>query len=129
MNMKEYQELANKTNTPKVDSIIERFSNEKNVNLMHASMGLNTEASEFTDMLKKSIYYGKPLDEVNLLEELGDLMWYTALALTALNSDFETIMKMNIEKLSKRYPNLEFSEDKAINRDIDVERKTLEDNV
>lgn len=49
-----------------------------------------------------------------------------ALALNALGSDFGSVMERNIEKLKARYPD-KFTEDKATNRDLDTERKILEE--
>ena len=44
--------------------------------LLHGVIGLVTETSELLDAIKKSLFYGKPLDKTNLIEELGDLLWY-----------------------------------------------------
>lgn len=93
--------------------------------LLHASIGLNTEQAEFADMLKKHLFYGKPLDETNLKEELGDLLWYMAIALDALGSDFETEMNRVIAKLKVRYPD-SFTDHHAENRDLVAERTVLE---
>lgn len=95
------------------------------IDLQHAALGMITESAEFADMLKKHIFYGKPLDKVNLREEVGDLLWYCAMALRALDTDFETVMETNINKLKARYPQ-KFTEDEALNRDLDKERKILE---
>jgi len=94
--------------------------------LLHAQMGMQTETAEFTDALKKSIFYGKPLDVVNLKEELGDLMWYMAIAFDELGTNFETEGKRVIKKLKARFPE-KFTNDKAENRDLDTERKILEE--
>lgn len=93
--------------------------------LLHASMGLVTESAEFLDALKKSFFYGKELDKVNLKEELGDILWYVAIACDALGTDFETEMKRNINKLRTRYPE-KFESHQAENRDLEKERETLE---
>lgn len=100
---------------------------EKQIRLIHAQMGMQTESSEFTDAIKKHIFYGKKLDEVNLREEIGDMLWYIAIALDCLGSDFETEMKINIDKLKARYPE-KFSEEKAEIRDLKKEREILEQN-
>jgi len=50
-----------------------------NSRVVHAALGINTEVGEYLDALKKHIFYGRPLDEVNLKEELGDMMWYMAI--------------------------------------------------
>ena len=49
-------------------------------NLVHAQMGLTSEAGEFTDAVKKHRIYNKPLDIPNLIEEIGDILWFCALA-------------------------------------------------
>ena len=95
------------------------------IDLLHAAIGMQTEAAEFSDMLKKHIFYGKPLDKVNLKEELGDQLWYIAMALRALDTTFEAVMERNIEKLKARYPD-KFTEELAENRDLDKEREILE---
>ena len=95
--------------------------------LIHAQMGMQTECAEFADALKKSLFYGKTLDVVNLREELGDLMWYMAIAMDELGTDFQTEADRVIRKLKTRYPE-KFTEDDAINRDLDSERKILESN-
>jgi NTP pyrophosphatase (non-canonical NTP hydrolase) len=107
----------------------ERLTDE-NIDLLHAGMGLCTESGEFMDMLKKHIFYGKELDRVNLVEELGDDLWYVALAIKGLKNkiqqlSLDSILLNNIEKLTERYPN-KFTEDAALNRDLDAEREILE---
>ncbi|UTC25464.1 putative pyrophosphatase [Pectobacterium phage vB_PcaM_P7_Pc] len=93
--------------------------------LIHASMGLVTEAAEFQDALKKSLFYGKPLDTTNLKEEMGDLLWYLALAMDTLETDFDAEQDRVIRKLKARYPS-KFDNELAENRDLATERKILE---
>lgn len=101
------------------------FAIENRERLLHAGMGLVTESAEFLDALKKSIYYGKELDRVNLKEEMGDILWYLALAMDELGTDFETEMRRNINKLKARYGE-KFSRDSAGERDLKKERDILE---
>lgn len=98
------------------------LSNER---LIHAAFGMQTEAAEFTDALKKSIFYGKPLDITNLKEELGDLLWYMAIACNVLETTLEAEQARVISKLKARYPD-KFTSDAALNRNLDVERSILE---
>lgn len=116
--MKDYIKNAIKT-----ESANANFSNMDR--LLHAGIGIATESGEFLDALKKTVFYGKELDKVNLKEELGDVLWYIAIAMDELGTDFETEMNRNIEKLSARYPE-KFTSEKAMNRDLDTERKILE---
>jgi len=97
----------------------------KDVRLLHAAMGMQTEAGEFTDALKKHFFCGKELDRVNLVEELGDQLWYIAVAIDALDSTMEEVMDKVIRKLAVRYPE-KFTDINAIERDLDAERKELE---
>lgn len=107
------------------ERVLERLGDKKLARLLHAAMGLTTESGEFMDALKKHFFYGKPIDETNLVEELGDELWYIALALRTLGSSFEDAMERNIKKLRVRYP-AKFEERRALERDLDAERAALE---
>ncbi len=92
---------------------------------MHAAFGLVTESGELLDMLKKYLFYGKIFDRTNLIEELGDLTWYLGIMCDANGIDLQDVFDRNIAKLKARYPE-KFTEEAAINRDLDNERKVLE---
>jgi NTP pyrophosphatase (non-canonical NTP hydrolase) len=94
--------------------------------IVHAGLGLVTEAGEYADVLKKAMIYGKEPDLVNLDEEAGDMCWYLALHCFTRNISFSDLFEQNIAKLAKRFPD-KFTEDQAINRDVVAERKVLED--
>lgn len=101
------------------------FMDQVSPRLLHASMGFVTEAGEFQDALKKTLYYGKPLDKTNLKEEIGDLLWYMAIAMDELSTDFDAEQDRVIRKLKARYPS-KFDNDLAENRDLVKERSILE---
>lgn len=93
---------------------------------IHGIIGLMTECGELADQYKRHIFYGKPLDLTNLREELGDIDWYQCvLADTGGIEDILDCLRAVIAKLRKRFPD-KFSEDKALNRDLDAERNALE---
>ena len=94
--------------------------------IFHAVLGMASEAGEAVDAVKKHLFYGKPLDEVNLLEEAGDMLWYLGVLSDALKVPLAEIAQRNINKLEARYGE-KFSEQGATERDLDAERKTLED--
>lgn len=116
--MKDYIQKAIKTES--LNTYIK--GNER---LLHAGVGLATETGEFLDAIKKTVFYGRELDRVNLKEELGDILWYIAIAMDELGTDFETEMNRNIEKLEQRYPE-KFTFEKSENRDLNKEREILE---
>lgn len=101
-----------------------RLSSQQ-IDLIHAALGHISEAGETLSQVIRSITQGVEMDEVNLREEAGDKLWYSALELRALHTDFETQADKNIKKLAARYPE-KFDCDKALNRDLDKEREILE---
>jgi len=72
--------------------------------LTNAALGLTGESGEFADLIKKYLYQGHELDSIHLAKELGDILWYIAMAATAIEIDMESIMRLNIHKLMDRYP-------------------------
>lgn len=96
-----------------------------NPRIQHAAMGCVTESAELMDALKKSMFYGKELDIVNIKEEAGDILWYLAILFDELGTDFETEMERVINKLRSRFPE-KFTEEAAENRDLETEREILE---
>ena len=87
--------------------------------LLTAALGLGAESGEFTEVLKKIILQGKPYNEDNVFHmkrELGDICWYIAQACMALDTTFDEIIEMNVDKLKKRYPGGEFNVHQSENR-------------
>jgi NTP pyrophosphatase (non-canonical NTP hydrolase) len=125
MEGKEYVKNALVTESDNFEAISQRMGTQENIRLLHAAIGLCTETGEIQDQLKKAVFYGKPLDKVNLAEELGDVFWYMAIMSDALGVSFADIMAKNIAKLKARYGS-KFTENAALNRDIPAERKILE---
>ena len=87
--------------------------------LLTAALGLTAESGEFTEVVKKIILQGKPYNEDNvfhLKRELGDICWYIAQACMALDTTFDEVIEMNVDKLQARYPGGEFDVHKSENR-------------
>ena len=87
--------------------------------LLTAALGLTAESGEFTEIVKKMILQGKPYNEDNIFHmkrELGDICWYLAQACMALDTTFDEIIEMNVEKLESRYPGGSFDVHKSENR-------------
>ena len=72
--------------------------------ILNGLMGLNGEAGECIDILKKHLFQGHDLDREHMAKELGDVAWYLAVSADAIGYDLETIFQMNIDKLRARYP-------------------------
>ena len=87
--------------------------------LLTAAVGMSAESGEFTEVVKKMIFQGKPVNDENIFHlkrELGDVMWYVAQACMALDTTFDEIVEMNVDKLKARYPGGEFDVHKSENR-------------
>ena len=87
--------------------------------LLTAALGLTAEAGEFTEIVKKIVFQGKPYNNENVFHmkrELGDICWYLAQAFMALDTDFNEILEMNVSKLESRYPGGTFDVHKSENR-------------
>lgn len=84
--------------------------------LRNAAYGLNGEAGEVIDLLKKHEFQGHDLPDEKLIDECGDVLWYCALLADALGCSLEAVMNHNIDKLRKRYPD-GFDKNRSINRE------------
>lgn len=106
MSPNEYQQLAMRTcSIP---------NEQKRDMLMHAVLGLASEAGEVAGIFQKK-YQGHPVDPEHLEKELGDCLWMIAEACTALDWNMEDVMRLNIEKLRARYPD-GFDADHSLHR-------------
>ena len=106
MTINEYQGLAMRTSNHELS---------KEEHLMNGVLGLVGESGEIADLIKKNRMQGHVLDIEHVAKELGDVCWYIAETATAIGCDLETIMKMNIYKMRKRYPE-GFSSERSQNR-------------
>ena len=75
--------------------------------LLTAALGLNGEAAEFSELIKKCVFQGKEYNDITknkLKDELSDVMWYIAQGCIALDTNIEELMDINMAKLKDRYP-------------------------
>ena len=87
--------------------------------LLTAAVGLCAESGEFTEIVKKIVFQGKPVNEENLFHmkrELSDICWYLANACIALDTTIDEVIEMNVEKLQARYPGGSFDVHHSENR-------------
>jgi NTP pyrophosphatase (non-canonical NTP hydrolase) len=109
-----------KEHTPFIDRLMElREEDFPTERLLTAAVGMSAEAGEFTEIIKKIIFQGKPVNQENLFHlkrELGDIMWYVSQACLGLDISLEEVIQMNFEKLSARYPEGAFSIERSENR-------------
>ena len=104
MTINEYQKLAMRTCSPYGFCI------------SNVGLGLAGEAGECADLIKKTLHQGHSFDKEKLINELGDVCWYVALACSVMDIDMEEVLELNIEKLAARYPD-KFEAERSINRE------------
>ena len=83
MTISEYAELAQRTASTKT----------KSQKIGHGCLGLIGEAGEVVDILKKERYMSMPyeLAREKLIDECGDLVWYSVELCTGLGMEFEEV--------------------------------------
>jgi len=128
MDSKEYSKLALVTEPLEIEEVAKRLALRNTIRLLHASFGVSSESGEVADAIKRFVFYGKPIDRINLIEEAGDLLWYINVLLNAVDSTFDEAMERNIAKLKARYGD-KFTEEKALNRNLTKERGVLEGGI
>ncbi len=107
MTFKEYQDGAMYTFSGQDDPLREK--------VLATVCGLSGESGEYADMVKKLFYHGHEIDGVDVLLELGDILYYVAVAAKIWGSSLEEVAEMNQEKLRRRYP-FGFSKEGSIGR-------------
>jgi NTP pyrophosphatase (non-canonical NTP hydrolase) len=107
MNLNEYQTHALRTHNEKLGQV-QAFANY--------ALGLNGEAGEVADHIKKGIFHGHEMNRHELAKELGDCLWYIANLSNLAGFTLDQIAEMNVTKLMKRYPE-GFDKERSVNRD------------
>lgn len=95
MNANSYQEWTHTT------AIYPGASTGNDQELTYLALGLNGEAGEVADKIKKHLRDGK-LDIGGIIYELGDVTYYIARLADALGYSFEDILEINHSKLESR---------------------------
>ncbi len=106
MEIKEYQKRSTRTLNK------ELFTKEQ---LMNMALGISGESGEIADIFKKVFFQGHELSVEEVVDELGDLMFYIVNLCTLLDIDMTDVLQENIDKLQARYPE-GFDSLRSINR-------------
>lgn len=125
IDLKEYSDFVDKvTSEESKDSTafrqrLDDLGNGDIPRLLTAALGLSAESGEFTEIVKKLVFQGKPLTEetkTHMIKELGDVVWYWTQGCMALGVNPNDVINTNKEKLMARYPQGEFSAIQSENR-------------
>lgn len=95
LTLNEYQAMAAETNTVATENMF-----------VYTALGLNGEAGEVADKVKKLIRDKNGdrniTDDHDIILELGDVLWYVAMMAKYLGYDLEEVAKLNYDKLKSR---------------------------
>ena len=84
--------------------------------LLHMALGIFGEAAELLEAVYGHVSNNQPLDTENCIEEAGDIEFYVEGFLQGLGRTREDVLELNVEKLSKRYEGLKYSDNAAQTR-------------
>lgn len=107
MDMNEYQRLAQRTGITK----------DRSSKIENGLFGLSGEVGECADVYKKYMFQGHEFEREQMIEELGDVLWYAAELAAGLNVPMGEVARRNIDKLQRRYPD-GFSAERSVHREV-----------
>lgn len=90
--------------------------------IIHSAVGISGEAGELLDHVKKVIWQGHCLSPDYVIKELGDILFYFQSMCNCIGTDIDEVCKLNIEKLTKRYPDGVFDKERSVNRDEETNK-------
>ena len=112
---KDFVEQVTSNESNNVEDMVRRMAEiSQDVNpslLLTGAIGIASEGGEFSEIVKKCIFQGKPMDDETVFHckrELGDIMWYWINSCRALGIDPNEVVAENVNKLKARYPGGEF---------------------
>lgn len=123
-----YPDAISKESILEVYPTLVDFTRNKEVGeleeLKNYLLGLNGEVGELTDIFKKVLYHGKEYDAIDVMLELGDVLYYLTAICNILGFDITEIMLNNNAKLMARYKD-GYSVEQSLNR---IEEQVIDVN-
>lgn len=108
INGKRYPNIIEAESVLSIYPVVVDFTRNKSIGieeeLKNYALGLSGEVGEFNDLIKKMLYHGKEVQPVDLMLELGDILYYLVAICNVLGFDFSDIAVNNNTKLMARYP-------------------------
>jgi len=95
MDFNEYQKLCKLT--------AKKDFKTKEEEIMCWGLGVTGEAGDIASCIKKTFAHKKDVKE-GIRENMGDMLWYTAMICNFFGWNLNDVLKENIDKLKKRFP-------------------------
>jgi len=96
MELDEYQKLAERT--------AKKDFQTKEEEIMCWGLGVSGEAGDIASCIKKVVFHENSSVKDGIKENIGDMMWYTAMICNYFGWKFSEVLAENIGKLKARYP-------------------------
>jgi len=130
IDLNKYKDFVKQVTSTESESHVQMYNRMVDINtntnlkvnpslLLTGAIGLASEGGEFSEIVKKCIFQGKPMDDetkFHCKRELGDIMWYWINSCRALGLDPNEVIEENVNKLKARYPGGEFDVHYSENR-------------
>lgn len=130
VNGKRYPNVIEASNILEIYPTVVDFTRNKSLSkeeeLKNYLLGLNGECGELTDIFKKVLYHGKDYDPIDVMLELGDILYYITAIANVLGIDMAEILLNNNAKLIARYKD-GYSIEQSLNRIEDKVNPTNND--
>lgn len=95
MDLKEYQELVNRT--------AKKDFATKEEEIMCWGLGVTGEAGDVASCIKKTFIHKNDKKD-GIKENIGDMFWYAAMVCNFFDWNMQELLEANIKKLKERYP-------------------------
>ena len=79
------------------------YVSTREANMLNAALGIAGEAGEFVELVKKRIFHRKDISRDDMIDELGDVLYYCAIMADQIGMDLDEVMERNIAKLRERH--------------------------
>lgn len=131
VNGKRYPNVIEASNILEIYPTVVDFTRNKSIGreeeLKNYLLGLNGECGELTDIFKKVLYHGKDYDPIDVMLELGDILYYITAIANVLGIDMAEILLNNNAKLIARYKD-GYSIKQSLERIEDKEHNVINGN-
>ena len=107
MTLEEYQRNVDRTRNLDID---------KEEEMKNYCLGMASEVGKLVGHVKHVVFHNWKISRANVIEEMGDILWYVIALASVLDIEMEEIIGYNAFKLEKRYPN-SFNPSDSINRE------------
>lgn len=107
----------------------ENQTGNHHLDVLHCAVGMSGESGEVLDHIKKHIFHGKKISKTDMIDEIGDTIWYMFNLMRLYGISFSKVLKANKIKLDTRYPNGRTKNILIGEKDKNTEKENIKDGL